>query len=88
MPPTKISERVRYSRAFLLNTGQYTGRMAFLRGRITEIDKSGLASIAWDDGTLGKVLTGNLSLEGQSDECRRRATVRAPPAQRLSRPAR
>jgi hypothetical protein len=55
--------RVAFSRQFLRDTAQYTGRVPFARGTVKACESFGsgfLAYVHWDDGHAGKVLTSNL----------------------------
>lgn len=64
MTDLKIGDRVCFSRAFLRNTGQITGRVPFLTGHIVSLEDLGdnlvIASIHWDDDFYGRVNVKNL----------------------------
>lgn len=60
-------DRVAFSAAFLRSTGQFTGRVPFLRGDIASLDDLGscvLALIQWNDGTESRVNVKNLARVG------------------------
>jgi hypothetical protein len=66
-----VGDRVAFSRAFLRNTGQFTGWKPFARGKVTKIadirawdDGNGLATVEWVMGDApypySQVLLSNL----------------------------
>lgn len=60
-------DRVAFSAAFLRSTGQFTGRVPFLRGTVVSLDDLGgcvLALIQWDDGTESRANVNNLARVG------------------------
>ena len=66
MTTFEVGDRVRYSVAFLRNTGQQTGDVPFLRGLIDELLTIGeqvIAVVDFGDGDTQKVLTVNLAKE-------------------------
>lgn len=64
MTDLKPGDRVCFSRAFLRNTGQFTGRVPFLTGHIVSLENLGgdlvIAFIHWDDDVYGRVNVHNL----------------------------
>lgn len=64
MTDLKPGDRVCFSRTFLRNTGQITGRVPFLTGHIVSLEDLGgdlvIASIHWDDDFYGRVNVHNL----------------------------
>lgn len=65
MKSVTIGDRVRYASAFLRNTGQVTGDVPFMRGRVIGVKKLSsdgpvLVEIQWDSGETGRVIAPNL----------------------------
>lgn len=64
MTDLKPGDRVCFSRAFLRNTGQFTGRVPFLTGHIVSLENLGsdlvIAFIHWEDDVYGRVNVHNL----------------------------
>jgi len=63
-----VGDRVRFSTDFLRNTGQYAGRVPWLRGTVTGVilpmsNGMEILHVEWDDGTWGRVLNVNLEPE-------------------------
>lgn len=64
MTDLKPGDRVCFSREFLRNTGQFTGRAPFAVGSVEALEDLGhdlvIAFIRWDDGVEGRVNVHNL----------------------------
>lgn len=64
MTDLEPGDRVCFSRAFLRNTGQFTGRVPFAVGYIVSLKDLGddlvIAFVHWEDGVLGPVNVHNL----------------------------
>ena len=69
MTEIKVGSRVCFSRTFLRNTGQFTGRVPFAVGSVEALEDLGgdlvIAFIRWDDGVEGRVNVKNLILSGR-----------------------
>lgn len=66
MTEIKVGSRVCFSRAFLRNTGQFTGPVPFLTGSVVSLENLGgdlvIAFIRWNDDVYGRVNVKNLIL--------------------------
>jgi hypothetical protein len=63
-----VGDAVAFSRDFLRNTGQFTGRAPFIRGTVASVDKLPgltLALVNWNDGCRSRVNVHNLVLVGR-----------------------
>lgn len=65
-----VGEKVKFSRDFLRNTGQYTGDVPFARGIVQEVSDlvdMQLVTVQWDTLGVSKALASNLTLASNTE---------------------
>jgi hypothetical protein len=66
-----IGDRVQFTAKFLRSTGQYTGRVPFLKGKVTRLETLGgqfkLAVVQWEGDDEQRVNVANLKRVGQPE---------------------